>query len=156
MEIIIYHLNLQMCHYLSAFNQIMRDASSERLESCLQNIFDSFMMMLKLWRYLNASCGFWFTDEKSTTNHQISHKLSPSLCSHLVCHIILKYYSLLTHSALCLPLEKTWSGLFTATIHWINLTSPQVWPSDKIQAFPPRAASFLQFKRLNSSFCSIF
>lgn len=43
--------------------------------------------------------------KKSAINHQISHKSSPSLCSRLVCHITLKYDSLLTHSALCLPLK---------------------------------------------------
>lgn len=62
--------------------------------------------MMKLWRYLNASCGFWLPDEKSTINHQISlAKSSPSLRSRLACHIILKYDSLLPHSALCLPLK---------------------------------------------------
>lgn len=101
--------------------------------------------MMKLWRYLK---GFlWLLDEwlkeKTPINHQISRKSSPSLCSHLACHIILKYNSPLSHSALCLPLKIHEAPPFTAAIHWINLTSPRVWPSDKIQTICSLSCIFL-------------
>lgn len=133
-----------------------RDGSSDWLEGCLQNnIFYSFTAMMKLWRYLKRFLWLladWWKKKKSTINHQISQKSSPSLCSRLACHITLKYDSPLTHSALCLPLKIHEAALLLQTYTGLieHLLRFDLQP--KFKHLHPWAASLSHLKSLNSSF----
>lgn len=90
-------------------------------------------------------------NKKAPINHQISHRSSPrSRLTFILSHYSKIQLSAPTFSAV-FALRNTWSSPFTAAEHWINLTSSQVWPSDKSPAFAPWAASSFPFRRLNSS-----
>lgn len=123
----------------------MKWSFSECLLCCLQSsIF--YWFTLKLWRHF--ICFFWFHDEnkKAPINHQISHR--SSLRSRFT--FSLSHYSKIqlfapTFSSLFAP-RNTWSGPFTAAEHWINLTSPQVWPSDRSPAFCTVSCVFISLQ----------
>lgn len=85
-------------------------------------------------------------NKKAPINHQISHRSSPR--SRLT--FILSHYSKIQLSAptfsSVFALRNTWSGPFTAAEHWINLTSPQVWPSDKSPVFCTLSCVFVSLQ----------
>lgn len=85
-------------------------------------------------------------NKKAPINHQISHRSSPrSRLTFILSHYSKIQLSAPTFSAM-FALRNTWSGPFTAAEHWINLTSSQVWPSDKSPAFCTLSCVFVSLQ----------
>lgn len=95
--------------------------------------------MMKLWRYLKRFLWLladWWKKKKHNKPPDISQIVSQPLLTFSLSHYSKIWLSAHTFSSV-FALKNTWSGPFTADIQWINWTSPQVWPSTKIQASAP-------------------